>query len=81
MTITDTFKTADEFVKTLDTVGRAHPQTWVWYNGLVAGRTVSLKTFGRSYLQRFTVDGSNANLPPIDSRVTVWKAAVLAGVN
>jgi hypothetical protein len=71
------FDTVDQFFFALNKQRLSNTQQWIYFSGNVSGKPVQLKTFGHSYLQKFSIDGLNQVLPPMDCKVSTWKAAIL----
>lgn len=78
MLIQQDHTTVDEFFGALNRTRLAHPQKWIFFDGMVAGKHVELKTFGASYLQIYRIDGISQVMPGMDCKVSLWKSAILA---
>ena len=76
MTITETFANDQDFLAAINAARLRKRQQWIFYSGIVGGHVVELKTFGHTYLQRFTINGLCPNLPPMDCKVGEWKRAI-----
>jgi hypothetical protein len=76
MTIEANYPDAASFIAALNKVRLDNPQQWIFYTGTVADKTVSLKTYGHTYLQQFTIDGAAQKTPSMDCKVSAWKLAI-----
>ena len=76
----ESYDTAEQFVHDLTRERLARRQSWIYFNGTVAGARVELKTWSYTYLKVFRVDGQNKTLSPMDCTATLWATTILKGL-
>lgn len=74
------FAKADEFVEALNKERLKYKNKWITYSGVVAGKTIAMKTFGCGYLQIFRVNGIDYG-GSMDMKVGEWKAIIVEAIN
>ncbi len=66
------FDDVDVFVDAINKARLANKNSWITYDGLVAGKALRMKNWNTGYLQIFEVDGIKHSAP-MDMKVGQWK--------